>query len=116
MADVDGDKSTVRVYNQEPDMRTVRPRRFPMATSTRKTRFSFVLFVLYLLLYGGFVFLAAFAPDAMEMTPLAGVNLAIWYGFGLIFAAVLVALIYGWASGNRQQGIRDLDDDNRSEP
>ena len=32
----------------------------------------------------------------MEATPLAGVNLAIWYGFGLIVAALVLALIYGW--------------------
>jgi uncharacterized membrane protein (DUF485 family) len=53
------------------------------------------LFAVYLLLYGGFVFLNAFFPDSMEYTPLAGVNLAIWYGFGLIFAAFGLALIYG---------------------
>ena len=47
-------------------------------------------------LYGGFVLLAAFSPDVMEATPLAGVNLAIWYGFGLIVAAIVLALVYGW--------------------
>jgi uncharacterized membrane protein (DUF485 family) len=55
------------------------------------------LFGAYLALYAGFVLLAAFAPQAMEATPLAGVNLAIWYGFGLIAAALVLALIYGWA-------------------
>jgi hypothetical protein len=25
------------------------------------------------------------------------VNLAIWYGFGLIVAAIFLALVYGWA-------------------
>ena len=49
------------------------------------------------MLYGGFVLLAAFSPQTMEATPLAGVNLAIWYGFGLIGAAILLALVYGWA-------------------
>ena len=50
--------------------------------------------------------LAAFSPDAMEMTPLAGVNLAIWYGFGLIVAAIVLALVYGWACrrGSRRVG------------
>lgn len=60
------------------------------------TRTGFVLFTFYLLLYGGFVALAAFSPIAMEATPLAGVNVAIWYGFGLIAAAIFLALIYGW--------------------
>jgi uncharacterized membrane protein (DUF485 family) len=61
------------------------------------TRLGLFLFAVYLALYSGFVLLAAFAPQAMEATPLAGVNLAIWYGFGLIAAALVLALIYGWA-------------------
>jgi hypothetical protein len=32
----------------------------------------------------------------MEITPLWGVNLAILYGFGLIAAALLLALVYSW--------------------
>jgi uncharacterized membrane protein (DUF485 family) len=60
------------------------------------SRIGLVLFAVYLLLYGGFVFLSAFAADVMETTPFAGVNLAILYGFGLIVAAVVLALIYGY--------------------
>jgi uncharacterized membrane protein (DUF485 family) len=64
---------------------------------TRKSRIGISLFTVYLLLYVGFVLLAAFAPETMEVTPLAGVNLAIWYGFGLIVSAIVLALVYGWA-------------------
>jgi uncharacterized membrane protein (DUF485 family) len=64
----------------------------------RVNRIGLSLFAVYLVLYGGFVLLAAFSPQTMEVTPLAGVNLAIWYGFGLIVAAFLLALVYGWAS------------------
>ena len=53
-----------------------------------------VLFGLYLLLYGSFVLLAAFSPATMDQ-PIAGINLAVWYGFALILAAVVAALIYG---------------------
>ena len=66
---------------------------------TRYSRLGLTLFTLYLLLYGGFVLLNTFAPQAMEATPLAGVNLAILYGFGLIIAAFVLALIYGIFSG-----------------
>ncbi len=62
---------------------------------TRNARIGIVLFAVYLLLYGGFVFLNAFAADLMETTPVAGVNLAILYGFGLIIAALVLALLYG---------------------
>ena len=65
--------------------------------TTRNSRIGLALFALYLILYAGFVLLAAFAPKSLEATALAGVNLAVWYGFGLIAAAFVLALIYGWA-------------------
>jgi uncharacterized membrane protein (DUF485 family) len=75
-----------------------------MFISTRTTRIGLGLFGVYLVLYGGFVLLAAFSPETMEATPLAGVNLAIWYGFGLIVAAILLALVYGWACASPKRG------------
>lgn len=63
--------------------------------NSQTSRLGLVLFFLYLLLYGGFVLLNAFSPSTMEMTPIAGVNLAILYGFGLIVAAFVMAMIYG---------------------
>lgn len=68
-----------------------------MHSTSYNTRLGLKLFSLYLLLYSGFVLLSAFAPAAMEAMPLFGVNLAIWYGFGLIVAALALALVYGWA-------------------
>jgi uncharacterized membrane protein (DUF485 family) len=72
-----------------------------MAKQTNRLGLS--LFAVYLVLYGGFVLLAAFSPQWMEVTPLAGVNLAIWYGFGLIIAAIALALVYGWASRSNER-------------
>jgi uncharacterized membrane protein (DUF485 family) len=78
--------------------------------SSIATRLGLALFAVYLLLYAGFVLLAAIAPEWMETTPLAGVNLAVWYGFGLIVAAIVLALIYGWACGPSERRIgRDAD-------
>jgi uncharacterized membrane protein (DUF485 family) len=64
--------------------------------SARNTRYGLILFFIYLLIYGGFVLLNAFAPLLMEVTPFAGVNLAVLYGLGLIGAALVLALLYGW--------------------
>ena len=66
------------------------------ADAARRSRYGLVLFAIYLALYIGFVGLNAFAPQAMEITPFAGVNLAILYGFGLIVAALVLALVYAW--------------------
>jgi uncharacterized membrane protein (DUF485 family) len=66
------------------------------------SRIGMVLFTFYLLLYGGFVFLNTFSPETMEATPWMGVNVAILYGFGLIIAAFVLALIYGILSGSAE--------------
>ena len=59
----------------------------------RNARFGLILFFIYLLLYGGFVYLSAFSRETMART-YGGVNLAIWYGMGLIGTALLLACIY----------------------
>ena len=61
----------------------------------RNSRIGLILFFVYLALYGGFVLLNTFWPKTMEATPVAGVNVAILYGFGLILAAFVLALVYG---------------------
>ena len=63
---------------------------------SRNAKIGLVLFGIYVLLYSGFVFLNAFAPQTMEATPVAGVNLAILSGFGLIITALAMAMLYGW--------------------
>jgi uncharacterized membrane protein (DUF485 family) len=60
----------------------------------RNTRTGLVLFAVYLALYAGFMGLSTFAPDVMKMRPFGGINLAVLYGFGLILAALVLAIIY----------------------
>ncbi len=61
----------------------------------RNARLGLWLFAIYLVLYTGFVLISAFAASTMERTVLAGLNLAIVYGFALIIGALVMALIYG---------------------
>jgi uncharacterized membrane protein (DUF485 family) len=71
----------------------------------RNTRYGLWFFLVYVILYGGFVGLSAFEPEVMARTPLGGVNLAILCGFGLIIAAFALALTYAilcaWAGDDR---------------
>jgi uncharacterized membrane protein (DUF485 family) len=62
--------------------------------STANARAGLVLFFVYLAFYAGFMGLAAFAPAAMGRPVLAGVNLAITYGMGLIVGAFVIAALY----------------------
>jgi uncharacterized membrane protein (DUF485 family) len=70
----------------------------------RNARLGLWLFGLYVLLYGSFVLVNAFAPDEMERTPWLGVNLAIWSGFGLIVAAIVLSLVYGFLCRSGSDG------------
>lgn len=79
-------------------------------TITRNTRYGVILFLIYLLFYGTYVGVNAFAPEVMRRTPVAGLNLAILSGFGLIGLAVVLALIYGWlcrAESSANGGVKE---------
>jgi len=67
----------------------------------RNARYGLVLFCFYLVLYAAFVLASAFRPEWMAERPWAGVNLAIWYGFGLIGFALALALAYSWLCRGR---------------
>lgn len=69
-------------------------------TIGRNVRYGLVLFAIYLVLYGAFVITNAFAPELMERTPIAGVNVAILSGFALIVIAFVLALVYGFLCRN----------------
>jgi uncharacterized membrane protein (DUF485 family) len=70
-------------------------------------RAGLVLFAVYLLMYGGFVGLSAFAPGLMAQSPGGGLNVAVLYGMSLIFAAVLLAFAYmgacRWIAGRHRR-------------
>ena len=60
--------------------------------AARNARIGLVLFFVYVALYAGFV---ACAVAGTLSLPIGGTNLAVWYGFGLIGAAFVMALVYG---------------------
>ncbi|MDD5091888.1 MAG: DUF485 domain-containing protein [Candidatus Wallbacteria bacterium] len=59
-----------------------------------KMRLGMKMFIFYFLLYAGFVAINVTSPVSMEKIILFGMNLACVYGFGLIIAALVLALIY----------------------
>lgn len=63
----------------------------PAALTVSRT--GLVLFFIYVALYGGFMGLVLFRPDMLAWRPVAGVNLAILSGMGLIAAAFILALV-----------------------
>jgi uncharacterized membrane protein (DUF485 family) len=88
------------------DHRPAAPEAIDEADAARNARYGLALFAVYAILYGAFMLLNAFMPERMKETALAGVNLAVIYGLGLIVAAFLLALVYAWlcSVGRGQEG------------
>ena len=64
------------------------------AVVAHNTRMGVILFIVYVGFYGGFMALSAFWPEVMSKPFLGGANLAVVYGFALIVAALVLALVY----------------------
>lgn len=75
--------------------------------ATAASPLGLLLFVVYSLFYAGFVWVNAFAADAMETIVFGGLNLAIVYGFALILVAIVMSLVYGFARRGDTSGGND---------
>lgn len=71
-----------------------------------KRRLGAWMFILYAVIYAGFVVVNLARPGLMEKAVVAGLNLAVVYGFGLIIFALVLALIYSRACERREAKLR----------
>ena len=62
----------------------------------KKTRLGVILFLVYLAIYGRFVFIGTLYPKVLSMHAFGGVNLAFVYGMGLIILAAVMGLVYNY--------------------
>lgn len=62
--------------------------------AAKKTRLGVIMFILYTVIYGGFVLIGLTNPELMGLEMIGGQNLAIVYGFGLILLAIVMGFIY----------------------
>jgi uncharacterized membrane protein (DUF485 family) len=63
------------------------------------------MFLVYAIIYAGFVALNVISPITMEKTIFLGLNLAVVYGFGLIIIALILALIYNFICGKKESEL-----------
>lgn len=68
-----------------------------------KTRFGIIMFVVYSLIYVGFVAINVIEPALMATPIIWGLNLAVVYGVGLIVIALVLALIYNHGCTRRER-------------
>jgi len=62
----------------------------------KKTKLGVILFIVYTLIYSGFVVIGLTDPELMGLEVIGGQNLAIIYGFGLIILEIVRGFIYNY--------------------
>lgn len=72
-----------------------------------KTRTGVYLFIIYVLVYIGFIAINVVSPKTMGMKIFAGLNLAVVYGFGLIVLAFVMGLIYDYLCTKKENELND---------
>lgn len=76
-----------------------------LAASQHNKRLGMLLFVIYLATYLSYMAVNALWPSLMDKVPFAGLNLAVLWGMGLIFLALVLSLVYAWLCVNsRHEG------------
>ncbi len=61
-----------------------------------KAKLGVRLFIVYTLIYAGFVFIGLTNPELMGLELIGDQNIAIIYGFGLIVLAIIMGFIYNY--------------------
>ena len=64
-----------------------------MNAAKYKSKLGLLMFLIYTLVYAGFILITVIRPDLMGLD-IGYLNLAIVYGFGLIVFALILAIIY----------------------
>jgi uncharacterized membrane protein (DUF485 family) len=70
-----------------------------------KRRLGVIMFIVYGVIYAGFVAVNLASPVTMETIVVAGLDLAVVYGMGLIVVALVLALVYNRACTRREAAM-----------
>ncbi|MBN2081094.1 DUF485 domain-containing protein [bacterium] len=75
--------------------------------SEYKKRLGVAMFIVYSVIYAGFVLINVISPLTMDLIVFLGLNLAVVYGFGLIILALILALIYNQLCGAKEAQLAE---------
>ena len=87
----------------------------PVATNEKdygvayKTRLGVIMFILYAIIYAGFIAINLYDVKLTETIVLYGMNLATVYGFGLIIFALILAAIYNHMCTSKEKQLKASD-------
>ena len=66
----------------------------PEYVSEKKAKLGIRFFFIYLFVYAGFVAIGVLNYELLAVEVFRGINLAVFYGFGLIIFAILLGILY----------------------
>ncbi|HEY8909462.1 MAG TPA: DUF485 domain-containing protein [Desulfosporosinus sp.] len=76
------------------------------ALDKKKSRLGVLMFIIYTVVYAGFILINVMDNKVMRMT-IGDLNVAIVYGFGLIILALVLAIIYNQICTNAEKVSED---------
>jgi uncharacterized membrane protein (DUF485 family) len=77
--------------------------------SAYKTRLGVWMFLAYSVVYALFVVISVTDISLMEVEIFSGVNLAVFYGFGLIIVALIQAMVYNHQCTKKERELNLLE-------
>jgi|SRR5690606_28841727 len=83
----------------------------PDYASKKKARLGIIFFFIYLLFYGGFVTIGVVNYELLAIDTFGGLNLATFYGIGLIVFAVILGILYNYFCSRYEDDMeRDMNE------
>lgn len=84
--------------------------------SEKKSKLGIRFFFIYLLLYSGFVAIGVLNYELLAYEVFRGLNLAIFYGFGLILFAVLLGILYNFLCSRYEDEMNGIETNKNDAP
>lgn len=78
--------------------------------SERKAKLGIVFFFIYFFFYAGFVAIGVLNYELLALEVIGGINLAIFYGIGLILFAVLLGILYNFLCSRYEDEMNKKED------
>ena len=84
--------------------------------SEKKAKLGIQFFFIYLFLYAGFVAIGVLNYELLAYEVFRGLNLAIFYGFGLIVFAVLLGVLYNFLCSRYEDEMNGVEANKNDAP
>ena len=84
--------------------------------SEKKAKLGIQFFFIYLFLYAGFVAIGVLNYELLAYEVFRGLNLAIFYGTGLILFAVLLGILYNYLCSRYEDQMNGVETDKNDVP